>query len=602
MTKCEGAEVASPVLEKTTEIRTEAGNLTLPLHDPTAEVADLIDKAVHSRVSKVTGGLSPAAIHRVVDDWAVHLMYSPGKQMELWQKAVAGAADYGRYLFETALGAGAAEPCVEPSSNDRRFRHEGWQRQPFNAFAQAFLLQQKWWQDATTGVPGVSCENEQGVSFIARQGIDALSPANFPLTNPEVLEKTREEGGRNVLRGMQNLREDCLAFLTGKPQSEDTGFRVGEDVAVTPGKVVYRNHLIELIQYQPVTEQVRPEPLLIVPAWIMKYYILDLSPENSMVRYLTGQGYTVFMISWRNPAASDADLGLDDYRVMGPMAALDVIEEITGAQKIHAAGYCLGGTLLSITAAAMAREADDRLSSLTLLAAQADFTEAGELMLFINESQVAFLEDMMWRQGYLDSEQMSGAFQLLRSNDLIWSRLQRDYLLGERPLKNDLMAWNADATRMPYRMHSEYLRKLFLNNELATGKYEVDGRPVSLDDIRIPIFAVGTETDHVAPWTSAFKIDILTHTPVTFVLTNGGHNAGVISEPGHPRRHYQIHTSCEKDRYISPGEWQQVATPKEGSWWPELVRWLDRRSGAAIKAHEMGPAICDAPGTYVLMR
>ncbi|MDE4061460.1 alpha/beta fold hydrolase [Phaeobacter gallaeciensis] len=570
-------------------------------HDPAAEIGDLLDKEARSKLAKLTGGLSPAAIMRVVGDWSIHLAVSPGKQMNLWNKAVSGAADYGRYLFETSLGSDAVKPCIPPARRDRRFSHDAWQKQPFNAFQQAFLLQQEWWQEATTRVRGVSCEDERAVSFIARQMLDAVSPANFPLTNPEVLQKTNDENGMNLLRGMENLRDDMQELLLGKPLRPETDFHVGENVAVTPGKVVYRNHLIELIQYDPTTDKVKPEPLLIVPAWIMKYYILDLSPENSMVKYLTEQGYTVFMISWRNPGSEDADLGLDDYRKKGPMAALDAIQDITGAKKIHAAGYCLGGTLLSLTAAAMARDDDDRLASMTLFATQVDFTEAGELMLFINESQVAFLEDMMWQQGYLDAGQMSGAFQLLRSNDLVWSRLQKDYLMGERPKLNDMMAWNADATRMPYRMHSEYLRKLFLNNELATGKYEVGGHPVSLDDLRLPIFAVGTETDHVAPWKSAFKIDALTSSPVTFVLTKGGHNAGVVSEPGHPRRHYHVHTSCDRDRYLPPDEWREVAERKEGSWWPEWVAWLETRSGDPTAPPAMGEALCPAPGTYVLM-
>jgi poly[(R)-3-hydroxyalkanoate] polymerase subunit PhaC len=376
-------------------------------------------------------------------------------------------------------------------------------------------------------------------------------------------------------------------------------------VAVTPGRVVYRNRLIELIRYAPATAKVRPEPVLIVPAWIMKYYILDLSPHNSLVKYLTGQGYTVFMVSWKNPTAQDRDLGMEDYRTLGVMAALDTIGAETDADHIHAAGYCLGGTLLSIAAAAMARDGDERLRSVTLLAAQTDFTEAGELMLFINESQLAFLEDMMWEQGFLDSRQMAGTFQMLRSNDLVWSHMVREYLMGERGPTTDLMAWNADSTRMPYRMHSQYLRQLFLDNDLAEDRFMVEGKPVALTDIRVPIFAVGTVSDHVAPWHSTYKINFQTDTEVTYLLTTGGHNAGIVSEPGHAGRSFQVMARKADDHYRDPQTFLAQAPRTNGSWWPEWVAWLAARSGAAVAPPPTGAAATgdaphgDAPGSYV---
>ncbi len=308
------------------------------------------------------------------------------------------------------------------------------------------------------------------MEFAARQLLDMTAPSNFPLTNPEILWRTISTGGFNLVRGAQNSFADYERALGGKKPVGTEQFEVGHDVAITPGKVVFHNRLIELIQYAPAMQEVRAEPILIVPAWIMKYYILDLSPHNSLIKYLTEQGFTVFMISWKNPGPDDRDLGMDDYPVIGVMDALDAIGRILPDRKVHAAGYCLGGTLLSIAAAAMARDRDDRIATLTLLAAQTDFTEAGELMLFTDESQVTFLEDMMWEQGFLDSRQMAGAFEMLRSNDLVWSRIVHDYLLGEREPMTDLMAWNADATRMPYRMHSEYLRRLFLDNDLAEGR------------------------------------------------------------------------------------------------------------------------------------
>ena len=369
-----------------------------------------------------------------------------------------------------------------------------------------------------------------------------MAPSNFPLTNPEILTRTVASGGANLATGWQNFIEDAERVFAGKKPVGSENFVVGRDVAKTPGKVIYRNRLIELIQYAPATDTVRPEPILIVPAWIMKYYILDLSPHNSLVKHLTEQGFTVFMISWKNPGPEDRDLGMEDYRTLGVMNALDVVNAVVPDRKVHAVGYCLGGTLLSIAAAAMARDGDQRLATLTLLAAQTDFTDAGEITLLIDESQIAFLEDMMWEQGFLDGRQMAGAFQVLRSNDLIWSRVVHDYLLGEREAMTDLMAWNADTTRMPYRMHSDYLRKLFLDNDLAEGRFAAGGRPVSLADLRAPIFAVGTERDHVAPWRSTYKINQQVESDVTYLLTSGGHNAGIVSEPGHAGRRFRVGT------------------------------------------------------------
>jgi polyhydroxyalkanoate synthase len=338
----------------------------------------------------------------------------------------------------------------------------------------------------------------------------------------------------------------------------------------------------------------------------MKYYILDLSPNNSMVKFLVDRGHTVFMISWKNPTEGYRDVGFNDYLEDGVCKALEVVREILPKRKAHAVGYCLGGTLLAIAASALGRDGKDWLKTVTLFAAQTDFTEAGELMLFTDQSQVSYLEDLMWDQGYLDTKQMTGAFQLLRSNDLIWSRVVHDYLMGERRAMTDLMAWNSDATRMPYRMHSEYLRSLFLNNDLAEGRYYVGDSPAALTDIRAPIFAVGAEEDHVAPWESVYKIKLLTDTEVTFLLTSGGHNAGIISEPGHPRRHYRMSTKREGEPFIAAEQWFQSLEPKTGSWWPEWRDWLVEHSGAKVNPPTMGkpkagyPPLDDAPGGYVL--
>ena len=567
-----------------------------------------IDKVIHASMARFTGGISPSAVMLAYTDWAQHLAISPGKQALLLEKAVRKAARLAGYVGDCSATESEPEPCIEPLPFDQRFVDPAWQKWPYNIMYQSFLLKQQWWSNATTAVRGVTPQHEKVMDFATRQIMDTFSPSNFLLTNPEILNQTLSENGQNLVRGWHNFMDDWQRTTGGKPPLGSERFVTGENVAITPGKVVYRNRLIELIQYSPVTETVHPEPILIVPAWIMKYYILDLSPHNSLVKYLTEQGFTVFMVSWKNPDEDDRNLDMADYRQLGIMQAIDTISKIVGEHPIHGIGYCLGGTLLSIAAATMARQGDQRLASMTLLAAQIDFTQAGELMLFINESQVTYLEDMMWEQGYLDAKQMSGAFQLLRSNDLIWSRMVHDYLLGKRIEMNDLMAWNTDATRMPYKMHSHYLRQLFLNNDLAEGRYLVDDKPIFISDIRTPTFLVGTQKDHVAPWPSVYKFHLLSDTDVTFVLTSGGHNAGIVSEPNHPRRHYQISTTAKEAKYTDSDTWKNKYPRKEGSWWPELVDWLAQHSSEKCAPPTLGapdkelPVICAAPGSYVLAK
>jgi polyhydroxyalkanoate synthase len=568
-------------------------------------LGDIVDRSLNAAAARFTAGLSPPALAEAWFDWLAHLATAPGKRIQLLEKGVKKTVRLGLYSQTQALAGGSAR-CIEPLPQDHRFDADEWQRWPYNLIYQSFLLQQQWWHNATTGVRGVSRQHERMVEFTARQLLDMFSPSNSLLTNPELLNHTIKQGGANLARGAQYLLEDVWRSVSGKKPVGADEFEVGRNLAITPGKVVYRNRLIELIQYAPASDEVKPEPVLIVPAWIMKYYILDLSPQNSLVKYLVGQGFTVFMISWKNPKPQDRELGMDDYRRLGVIAALDAIASIVPNQPVHAAGYCLGGTLLSIAAASMARDRDERLRSVTLLAAQTDFTEAGELMLFVNESELAFLEDMMWEQGFLDATQMAGSFQLLNSNDLIWSRLTRNYLMGERETMNDLMAWNADSTRMPYRMHSEYLRRLFLDNDLAEGRYHVEGKPIALNDIRVPIFAVGTTRDHVAPWRSVHKIHLFTDAEITFLLTSGGHNGGIVAEPGRGHRSYQVMTRSSTSPYADPDAWAASAPRQEGSWWPEWTAWLEKRSGAPVPPPEMGAAgkgyaaICDAPGTFVL--
>jgi polyhydroxyalkanoate synthase len=572
-------------------------------------LSEIINRLVHAGQACFTLAVSPATPALAFFDWAVHLADAPGSQFDLVREAIRDWVRLAAYLQRRALDANVPL-CIKPPPQDRRFSDADWQRPPFDALHQSFLLWQQWWHEATTGIAGVAPAHERIVEFTTRQILDIFSPANSPVTHPMVLRATTAECGQNLVRGLFNFVEDSQRMLAGRRPVGSEDFVPGRNVAVTPGKVVFRNELIELLQYEPMTDAVRPEPVLIVPAWIMKYYVLDLSPENSLARQLAADGFTVFMISWRNPGAEQRDRGLEDYRRLGIQAALAAIDAICRGAKVHACGYCIGGTLLAIAAAQMARDHDDRLASMTLLAAQTDFSEAGELMLFINDSQIAFLEDMMWARGYLDARQMAGAFQLLRSNDLLWSEVVRQYMLGQRRPLTDLMAWNTDTTRMPYRMHSEYLRHMFLGNDLAGGRYLADGQPVALADIRVPIFTVGTESDHVAPWRSVFKIQLFTDAEVTFVLTTGGHNIGILGLAERrrtlPPRSFRMAQRPAHGGHPDPETWIALADRHEGSWWPAWLSWLAARSGKAGRPPTLGapdkgyPVLGDAPGTYVL--
>jgi len=574
----------------------------LPDSHPLNQSTD-IDRLLHAGTARLTGGVSLIGLGLAWFDWASHLLTSPGRQAELIRNA---SVDVMRQFDSTVGELSGQSHTTAIEYADRRFNSPNWKKPPYSILVQNFRAVEQWWDEAFK-IHGVSGRHQAILAFLARQYLDIFSPTNGFLTNPDIVRRTVETNGVNLFNGWLNAIDDVAASALAREKSRKAQISsIGNEVATSKGAVVARTRIAEIIQYTPTTSKVHQEPIVIVPAWIMKYYILDLSKQNSLVRYLVDQGFTVFMVSWKNPDQEDRDVSLDDYRTLGVLAAIDAAIKITGAEKVHGTGYCLGGTLLAIAAAAMARDGDRRLKTLSVFASQIDFHDAGELRLFINDSQLALIEDMMWMHGYLKAEEMAGAFHILRSNDLIWSRLINSYAMGEREKPLDIMLWSDDSTRMPYRMHSEYLRQLYLENRLAEGAMIVDGHPITLRAIAIPIFLVGTEWDHVAPWRSVFKLHLMTERDVTFVLTNGGHNAGIVSEPGHSGRYYRIATQKASGAYIDPDTWLEVAEYKIGSWWPEWALWLNENSPNKTEPPTLGsplngyPIIGPAPGEFVL--
>jgi len=565
----------------------------------------LVQRVLGVMQRRLTSGLSAGAVWDAYRDWFEHLVRAPEKRRALAAAALRDIVQFALYGIRATFEA-QERPYIRSGKHDRRFLDEQWRRWPFDLIHESFLLTERWWREATTNVPGVTKHHEGIVSFTTRQVLGALSPASFPLTNPQVLAATVAQRGANIRRGAISFADDWRRLLAGERPAGAEDFVPGEGVALTPGKVVFRNNLVELIQYAPTTPTVYPEPVLLIPAWILRYYILDLSPRDSLVRYLVNHGHTVFVISWKNPTTADRGLGFEDYRTSGLMSVVEVVSAIVRGRQIHAVGYCLGGTLLALAAAAMAGRSDKRLRTVTLLAAQADFTEAGELSTFIDEEQIASLEELMRTQGYLDTRQLVLPVLLLRACEFLWPLLLRQYLLGEREPMTALMAWRTDATRLPPRMYSEYLRRLLLGNELAEGRYKVEGRQVRMADLTVPIFAVGALDDFVAPWRSVYRIHFLTGVDVTFVLTDGDHHSGIIADPDELQRSFTIATSGAGQERIDADTWLDRASAYSGRWWPEWQRWLSRHSSERGDPPPRGQPsaghvpLCDAPGTYVL--
>lgn len=499
-----------------------------------------------------------------------------------------------------------AEPVITPDRDDRRFRDAAWEdNQLFDFIKQSYLLTARWMQSTVTSVEGLDDKTARKVDFYTRQFVDAMAPSNFLITNPEVIRATLESGGENLVNGLKNLIDD-LERGQGKLRIRMTdldAFEIGRNIATTPGKVVYQNDLMQLIQYAPVTGQVHAVPLLIIPPWINKYYILDLREKNSFVKWAVAQGFTVFVISWVNPSSDLAEKSFDHYMVEGPHAALDAIEKATGQRQANVIGYCLGGTLLAATLAHMARTGDDRFLSATYFTTMTDFSDAGELSVFIDEEQLRALEHRMSETGYLDGTAMATTFNMLRANDLIWSFVVNNYLLGKDPFPFDLLYWNSDSTRMPAAMHSFYLRSCYQENKLVEpGGLEMRGEPIDLRDITVPSFLLSTREDHIAPWRATYAATQLYKGPVSFTLAASGHIAGVVNPPASDKYCYWTNAGCPDDA----DQWLASATRHDGSWWPAWADWLKPHAGPLLPARHPGdgdlPVIEDAPGSYVKVR
>ena len=552
--------------------------------------------------------LDPLNIGGAFADFYAHLLQNPSRlverQMEWWQDCV----QLWQHAAQKMLGEEEGTPSpVENESRDKRFKDPAWQENAvFDFIRQAYLVSARFLQETAADTEGMEPHTARKVDFYTRQFVDALSPSNFLFTNPEVLRVTLESGGENLVSGLQNMLEDleCGKGAFRIRMTDENAFQLGKNLALTPGKVVFRNALLELIQYSPATEQVFQTPVLFIPAWINKYYILDMQPDNSMVKWLVDQGHTVFVISWANPDETLGRKSFDDYMQEGPLAALDAIEQATGEKRVSAVGYCLGGTLLSITLSWLhARGRQERIASATYLTTMIDFSEAGELSVFIDDAQLSGMEARMSEKGYLDGADMAMTFNMLRANDLIWSFVVNNYLLGKDPFPFDLLYWNADSTRMPAVMHSFYLRNMYQQNKLREpGGITIAGVPIDVRRIETPTLIVSAREDHIAPWKSTYAATRLYQGPVDFVLAASGHIAGMVNPPARKKYSYWTNPTLP----ASPDAWLEGAQETPGSWWPRWGEWLAAHAGEKIPARVPGagalPALADAPGEYVKVK
>lgn len=549
--------------------------------------------------------LDPLNIGSAFMEMTSRMMSNPGKmveaQMSLWQDYM----DLWQSTARRMMGESSGD-LIEPDRDDRRFRDEMWnENEVFDYIKQSYLLSARWIQDVVRDVDGLDDKTAAKVDFYTRQFVDALAPTNFVLTNPEVLRTTLESGGENLINGLNNLLSD-LEDGKGKLRirmTDQDAFDVGKNIAVTPGKVVFQNDLMQLIQYTPTTEKVAKTPLMIIPPWINKFYILDLREKNSFIKWAVDEGHTVFVVSWVNPDGSLRDKSFEDYMLEGPIAGLQAVEKATGIKKINVIGYCLGGTLLASALSYMKTKKIDRVASATFFTTMVDFSEAGELGVFIDETQLAHLEKKMGERGFLEGSEMATTFNMLRANDLIWSFVVNNYLLGKEPFPFDLLYWNSDSTRMPAAMHSFYLRRMYQENKLVEpGGIELCGVPIDLTSIDLPAYIISTREDHIAPWKSTYAATQLYKGPTRFVLAGSGHIAGIVNPPAANKYGYWTNNRKAK----SPDTWFKGATQHEGSWWNDWNEWVGKFAGGQVNARTPGDGklkvIEDAPGSYVKVR
>jgi len=535
-----------------------------------------------------------------------HILSDPEAIMQAQADLYSGYLDLWANATRRMMSGEKPKPVIEPDPSDKRWKSDAWTDHPlFDAMKQSYLLNQRFLMGLVDGVKGVDEATKHKVHFLTQQMVDALAPTNFALTNPDVLEETFKTRGENLSRGLMRLVED-LERGDGRlalSQTDMSGFEVGKDIATTPGEVIYRNRVMELIQYAPATEQVRKRPLLIAPPWINKFYILDLRPQGSMIRWLTEQGFTVFLISWVNPDASLKDATFEDYIREGLYEALDVVEKVTGEHQVDTVGYCIGGTMLGSALALMAAEGDDRIASATFFAAQHDFKLAGDLLVFVDEEWIGEISRLMDSQGgVLDGRTMSDTFNMLRSNDLVWSFVIKNYLLGKEPQAFDLLYWNADQTRMPKTLHLFYLNAFYRQNLLSEGKMELGGHVLDMKDVTIPIFMQASQKDHIAPADSVYRSARLFGGPVEYMMAGSGHIAGVVNHPDANKYQHWTNDALPETR----NDWMEGATENPGSWWPHWRDWLMSLSDETVPARQPGGGVreplCPAPGDYVKVR